>query len=81
MAAPVSWALRPTHEYDGEVHRDRQMHRSDLARDRRLIEIDCNEWASPRPSSSTKVPRSSQAPTGCWDGPGIRNAWRAGRLS
>jgi hypothetical protein len=31
---------RRIHEYDGDVHRDRQMHRSDLARDRRLIEID-----------------------------------------
>jgi very-short-patch-repair endonuclease len=31
---------RRIHEYDGEVHRDRQTHRSDLARDRRLIEID-----------------------------------------
>ena len=31
---------RRIHEYDGEIHRDRQMHRSDLARDRRLIEID-----------------------------------------
>jgi very-short-patch-repair endonuclease len=30
---------RRIHEYDGDVHRDRQMHRSDLARDRRLIEI------------------------------------------
>jgi very-short-patch-repair endonuclease len=31
---------RRIHEYDGEVHRDRQMHRGDLARDRRLVEID-----------------------------------------
>jgi hypothetical protein len=32
---------RRIHEYDGDVHRDRQVHRSDLARDRRLVEIDC----------------------------------------
>jgi very-short-patch-repair endonuclease len=28
------------HEYDGSIHRDRLVHRSDLARDRRLVEID-----------------------------------------
>lgn len=28
------------HEYDGDVHRERQVHRNDLTRDRRLIEID-----------------------------------------
>ena len=27
------------HEYDGDVHRERQVHRNDLTRDRRLIEI------------------------------------------
>jgi hypothetical protein len=32
---------RRIHEYDGDGHRDRQVHRSDLARDRRLVEIDC----------------------------------------
>jgi very-short-patch-repair endonuclease len=32
---------RRIHEYDGDVHRDRQTHRSDLGRDRRLVEI---EW-------------------------------------
>jgi very-short-patch-repair endonuclease len=31
---------RRIHEYDGGVHRDRQVHRSDLSRDRRLVEID-----------------------------------------
>jgi very-short-patch-repair endonuclease len=31
---------RRIHEYDGDPHRDRQMHRNDLARDRRLVEID-----------------------------------------
>ena len=31
---------RRIHEYDGAIHRDRLVHRSDLARDRRLIEID-----------------------------------------
>jgi very-short-patch-repair endonuclease len=31
---------RRIHEYDGDVHRERQVHRNDLARDRRLIEID-----------------------------------------
>lgn len=29
---------RRLHEYDGEVHRDREAHRADLARDRRLVE-------------------------------------------
>lgn len=32
---------RRIHEYDGDGHRERQTHRSDLARDRRLVEIDC----------------------------------------
>jgi hypothetical protein len=32
---------RRIHEYDGDKHRERQTHRSDLARDRRLVEIDC----------------------------------------
>jgi very-short-patch-repair endonuclease len=32
---------RRIHEYDGDQHRERQTHRSDLARDRRLVEIDC----------------------------------------
>ena len=31
---------RRIHEYDGGIHRDRLVHRSDLARDRRLVEID-----------------------------------------
>jgi hypothetical protein len=30
---------RRIHEYDGEVHRDRDVHRADLARERRLVEI------------------------------------------
>ena len=32
---------RRLHEYDGEVHRDRDTHRADLARERRLVE---NAW-------------------------------------
>jgi very-short-patch-repair endonuclease len=31
---------RRIHEYDGDGHRDRQTHRNDLARERRLVEID-----------------------------------------
>jgi very-short-patch-repair endonuclease len=31
---------RRIHEYDGDAHRDRQVHRNDLARDRRLVELD-----------------------------------------
>ncbi len=31
---------RRIHEYDGEVHRNRKVHRTDLARERRLVEID-----------------------------------------
>jgi hypothetical protein len=31
---------RRLHEYDGEVHRDRETHRADLARERRLVEVD-----------------------------------------
>ena len=31
---------RRIHEYDGGIHRDRLVHRSDLARDRRIVEID-----------------------------------------
>jgi hypothetical protein len=36
------WVIgtRRIHEYDGEVHRDREVHRTDLARERRLVEID-----------------------------------------
>jgi hypothetical protein len=30
---------RRLHEYDGELHRDRDAHRTDLARERRLVEI------------------------------------------
>jgi hypothetical protein len=30
---------RRIHEYDGEMHRDREIHRADLARERRLVEI------------------------------------------
>jgi len=34
--------IRRIHEYDGDKHRERQAHRSDFARDRRLlVEIDC----------------------------------------
>jgi hypothetical protein len=32
---------RRIHEYDGDKHRERQTHRSDLARERRLVEINC----------------------------------------
>lgn len=31
---------RRIHEYDGEAHRDREAHRADLGRERRLVEID-----------------------------------------
>ena len=31
---------RRIHEYDGGAHRDREAHRADLARERRLVEID-----------------------------------------
>ena len=31
---------RRIHEYDGEAHRDREAHRADLTRERRLVEID-----------------------------------------
>ena len=31
---------RRIHEYDGEAHRDRETHRADLTRERRLVEID-----------------------------------------
>jgi hypothetical protein len=36
------WVIgtRRLHEYDGESHRDREAHRTDLARERRLVEID-----------------------------------------
>ena len=30
---------RRIHEYDGDAHRDRRVHRSDLTRERRLIDI------------------------------------------
>jgi hypothetical protein len=35
------WVIgtRRVHEYDGEKHRERDVHRADLARERRLIEI------------------------------------------
>jgi very-short-patch-repair endonuclease len=38
------WAIwvvgtRRVHEYDGEAHRDKERHRADLRRDRRLVEI------------------------------------------
>jgi hypothetical protein len=36
------WVIgtRRIHEYDGETHRDREVHRADLGRERRLVEID-----------------------------------------
>lgn len=36
------WVIgtRRVHEYDGEVHRDRERHRAGLGRERRLVEID-----------------------------------------
>jgi hypothetical protein len=36
------WVIgtRRLHEYDGESHRDREAYRTDLARERRLVEID-----------------------------------------
>ncbi len=33
-------STRRIHEYDGDGHRERQTHRLDLARDRRLVETD-----------------------------------------
>lgn len=35
---------RRLHEYDGEVHRDRTAHRSDLDRDRRLLDADWQRY-------------------------------------
>lgn len=35
---------RRLHEYDGEVHRDRSVHRSDLDRDRRLLDSDYQRY-------------------------------------
>jgi very-short-patch-repair endonuclease len=73
---------RRIHEYDGEVHRDRQTHRSDLARDRRLIEIDWQRVGFTSPQLLHEGGSIiASAPTGCWDAPGIRNAWRVGRPS
>ena len=43
---------RRIHEYDGSIHRDRLVHRSDLARDRRLVEIDWQRMGF----TSTQIP-------------------------
>jgi hypothetical protein len=40
---------RRIHEYDGEKHRDRDVHRADLARERRLVEIDIQRVAFTSP--------------------------------
>jgi protein subunit release factor B len=55
---------RRIHEYDGNLHRERQVHRNDLARDWRLIEIDWQRMGYTSPSYSTKAPRLSLARTG-----------------
>jgi hypothetical protein len=43
LARADLWVVgtRRVHEYDGEVHRDRDVHRADLGRERRLVE---NNW-------------------------------------
>jgi hypothetical protein len=56
---------RRIHEYDGDLHRDRRTHRNDLARDRRLIDMDWQEWDLPRSSFSKRAPGLSLASTGC----------------
>jgi hypothetical protein len=40
LARADLWVVgtRRVHEYDGEVHRDRDVHRADLGRGRRLVE-------------------------------------------
>lgn len=53
---------RRLHEYDGEVHRDRDTHRADLARDRRLVETSWSVAATPLRRCSAEA-ASSPPPT------------------
>jgi hypothetical protein len=47
------WVLgtRRIHEYDGEKHRERDVHRADLVRDRRLVEINMQRVGFTSPQS------------------------------
>ncbi|GAA1435765.1 hypothetical protein GCM10009616_33740 [Microlunatus lacustris] len=69
---------RRLHEYDGEVHRDRDAHRSDLQRDRRLVEEGGSAAATPRPRCCAGVGRSSPRRTPSWVAAGTRRGWRPG---
>ena len=59
---------RRLHEYDGEVHRDRETHRADLARERRLVEVDWQRIGFTSPQLvyegrlNTRGPRSAATP-------------------
>ena len=70
---------RRVHEYDGEAHRGRDVHRSDLARERRLVEINWQRVDSHHHSCSTKVVRLSLAWIACLVASGTRADWRDGR--
>jgi len=62
---------RRIHEYDGDVHRDRQTHRS--GRDRRLVEIEWQRMGFTSYQLLNEAPPSSPVPTACSGGAGIRS--------
>lgn len=66
---------RRLHEYDGEVHRDRETHRADLRRDRRLVEDGWQRlgWTAPEVLQGGPVLASVDALLG--------RPWRSHRLT
>ncbi|SDT32533.1 hypothetical protein SAMN04488543_3748 [Friedmanniella luteola] len=70
---------RRLHEDDGEVHRDRAVHRSDLDRDRRLLDVGLQRygWTASEVLRGGPLVASADAALGrAWDGGRLR-AWRA----
>lgn len=70
---------RRLHEYDGEVHRDRAVHRADLHRDRRLLDAGWQRygWTAAEVLRGGALVASADAALGrSWDGRRLQ-AWRA----
>jgi hypothetical protein len=70
---------RRLHEYDGEVHRDRDVHRADLDRDRRLLDSGWQRygWTAAEVLRGGPLLASADAALGrAWEGRRLA-AWRA----
>jgi hypothetical protein len=66
---------RRVHEYDGEAHRGRDVHRSDLARERRLVEINWQRVGF----TSPQLLYEGGSIIACLVASGTRVDWRDGR--